>query len=287
MPITYEHNLDLENDKVVIFADVVGFKNLIDFSVNDDVPSTGSVFQINLQCFSNSILNKYSREYQMSKNIHFMWVSDSIFMASNVDNITTLLEVFDDLANQLFCAHLVVRGGMKIGQLYWKDNLWGTDVNGAVELEKEAEYPRIIISKDDFDILRPPAHYKSCFRTCAEKKTEKYLYYDFFLSWFSRNFYNGNKCHSFFNIYISVLRDKYRTSTEDKHIRRWEWLGERLLETVDKFKDNIDAEHEAAKTQGDPTGRQSRSAEQYKKEIREILSVGHQYTDDGSYEEDD
>ena len=194
------------------------------------------------------LIEKYSKEYQKERNVKFLWVSDSIFISCDISNINRLVEDVDYITHQLLCAHCAVRGGLSIGYLYHEENLWGTAVINAVELEKKAIFPRIIISSDDFSRLQI-ADVKKCF--FKETEMSEFLYYDHFDSYFGEQVQLRKQLGSTIKVYISFIIDQFQSSTEEKHKMKWVYLARHLSETIEKYSDYINGENQHAIAQAD------------------------------------
>ena len=247
MEQNYNHVLHMEPDKVVFFADVLGFSCMVKRNLETSEKSSG--LNIDFERVFLDLIERYSREYQKKFNIKFLWVSDSILISCDISNINKLVEDVDYVIHQLLCAHCAVRGAITVGYLYHEENLWGTAVIDANDLEKHiAIYPRIIISSDDFARLQL-ADAKKCF--FKETELSEFLYYDHFDSYFGEQVQLGKQLGSTIKVYISFINDQFQSSTEDKHKRKWAYLAMHLSETIEKYSDYINDEHQHAIAQAD------------------------------------
>jgi hypothetical protein len=173
----FNHFLSLKDNMVVLFADIIGFSDVILNDENTSLITDG--MNIYLENISESIICRYSREYQNKNKIKFIWVSDSIFLTCDKDNINTLLKELDYITHQMYCAHFSLRGGISLGKLYHKNNIWGPAVVNAVGLEKKAVNPCVVITKNDFYMLDINDEFKRFFINLSYSEL---MYYDFFSS---------------------------------------------------------------------------------------------------------
>lgn len=243
----YNHILHMQPDKVVFFADIIGFSGLVKSNLEKTEASAG--FNIDFEKIFLSLIERYSKEYQENRNIKFIWGSDSILISCDISTISRLVEDVDYITHQLLCAHCALRGAITVGYLYHEENFWGTAVIDANDLEKHiAIYPRIIISCDDFAKLQL-ADAKKCF--FKETELSEFLYYDHIDSYFSEQVQLGKQLGSTIKVYISFINDQFQSSTEDKHKRKWAYLAMHLSETIEKYSDYINDEHQHAIAQAD------------------------------------
>lgn len=238
----FNHILHMQPDKVVLFADIIGFSCLVKSNLEKTDASTG--FNINFEEIFLDLIGRYSKEYQEKRNIKFMWVSDSILISCDISNIFRLIENVDYITHQLLCAHCALRGAITVGHLYHEENFWGTAVVDANNLEKNiAVYPRIIISNDDLARLKLTDEKKRFFK---ETERSEFFYYDYFNSYFAEQVQSRKQLGSAIKVYISFIIDQFQSSTEEIHKRKWAYLATHLSETIEKYSDYINGENQYA-----------------------------------------
>lgn len=196
----------------------------------------------------NHITARYTDEYQVSQGIKFLWVSDSIFITCEAKNINTLLFELDYITNQLYCTHYAVRGGISLGKLHFEKNLWGTAVVTAVDHEKKAIYPRIIISRHDFEVLNVSDEKRMFFKST---ELNDFLEYDYFNSFLSSQIKDSKTISCYLNVYTDVIEDRFMHCTEESHKEKWAYLAYQLKITIDVNYDYILSEYKKAIEQND------------------------------------
>lgn len=135
-------------NRLVLFLDVLGFKNLIDNSVQDN-----DVFDNIYQAVYE--IHTYENKSGKISSREVTTFSDSIVISYPIHD-SVLRRVFQeirDLVLILLKYGFICRGGVGIGQLYHKDSVvFGPAMIKAYELESQhAKVPRVIISNDDIN----------------------------------------------------------------------------------------------------------------------------------------
>ena len=240
----YNHILHMDDNMVVLFVDIIGFSEDIKNNITTTQHTEG--FNIDLAKIYNDIAERYSDEYQVSKGIKFLWVSDSIFITCEAKKINNLLNELDYIINQLYCLCYAIRGGISLGKLYFEKNLWGTAVLNAVNHEKIANYPRIIICKDDFLALdiSEEKHFKPI-------ELDGFLEYNYFTSFLSRCIKEGKKYNSKLNVYSDIIENKFKQCTEANHKEKWAYLAYELAAAIKINSNYIILENEKALERND------------------------------------
>lgn len=235
------HYLKLQKDRVVLFADIIGFSNTV--KKNEDTDKESNLYHgimIDLCKIYDSIVNDiFYDEYLEEKRIKFMWVSDSIILSCAKDDINNLFYILNELINCLYCAGFAIRGGISIGSLHHEKNIWGVPLIKAVELEKNhALWPRIILSKEDVNILNVESAYADFFCSCQEKSNKEYIYYDYFSWAFSEMAIKDSVC-SQITVYTNFIVNNYKKAVVQEHKEKWQWLGKELYKAIKKNEYNI------------------------------------------------
>ena len=207
--------LDTEPDWVVAFLDILGFSNLI--RKNDTVSINDEGYMTNVKVVFNNILSWFDETRQKELEIKFKFVSDSIFIASRIENIEALLDLIDYVVFELFnLMHVCVRGGIAVGSLHFDENLWGTAVVEAVALESDASEPRIFIRKEDYQRIVQKRDLKQYF---CKSKNDKY-YYDYFQHYITDMDNKSNQCTTLANT-AWVIKEQFYQSEKDEFRKKW------------------------------------------------------------------
>lgn len=229
-----QYNFDLKDGYLVAFIDIIGFSNLMRENQNIDNNSKG--FTINYSVFFDNILNKYTEEYQKLKGIKFLFISDSIFISTENCNFDSLIEEIRYICEQLFSCSLSFRGGIAEGKLHFENNIWGPSVVEAVELEKTAHNPCIIIKKSTIEMYLDKvnaAYFKPVYYDPTKGCKTDYLFYDFFLSCFNM-LENDTLLPSFVSQYTKTIVENYNQCIDDKHKSKWRFLANELILAIRK-----------------------------------------------------
>lgn len=135
---------EIEYDvRYVAFLDVLGFKDLVDKSVNDPVAretvaSSLIAFRQNLGAF-----NKESLRYSQ--------FSDSVLLSAERSEagLIYMLIACASISTALLKRGVLVRGGLVVGQIYHESELlFGPAVAKAYAADRNGDPPRITISKE-------------------------------------------------------------------------------------------------------------------------------------------
>ena len=226
----------LEDDWLIAFLDIVGFSNAMIKNQNATMDEMGA--HIDFEQISQHIIEMYSPEYQKQSKIHFLWISDSIFLAAKKDNANQLLEEIDNIVNTFFCTHFSVRGGIALGKLYYKENVWGPALIQAVRMEETAVYPRILISKRILPELGLVERYNQNFIPISYSD---YAYYDFFSSFLGDKVAKKQDISAFLSVYTGVISENFQECLVDKHKQKWAFLCSELCRTIDANAEYINA----------------------------------------------
>lgn len=247
-------NLGLEKDKVVIFADMLGFsekiKNMdlyqenINNSISGNKKTDGCIDD--LDSLYNIITQKdNSKEIQESNGYTFRWISDSIILTSKYDNIGLILDKISNLSNTIITLGMIIRGGISCGNLHDSDNIIGVPYIEAVELEKMANYPRILIHKDKY--IKIKTHLCGEYEFMKEyfKPTEmdNYLEFDFIeysICGGTSKVFSELALATYVDFFVKQMDDIIKKEKDIKIIEKYAWLGKKLLSIIDNYKDDYD-----------------------------------------------
>ena len=201
---------------IVVFLDLLGFTKLIESidkesSNEKDIQRIFEILQL-LDAFNtkdgvniSAVLPKIEFSPELKdKSIDFEKLQDELKIAYFSDSLVITLSYdeneFDDrllvivllvayLQSGLAMANFFSRGGIAIGRMYHKDNIFfGKAYLDAIELEKIAIYPRVILSSDIEKMQK-----KSNKKIPYIKKVEDGLWYIDFLD-YAKNIRNSSVC---------------------------------------------------------------------------------------------
>lgn len=138
-------NIEYEN-RVVVFIDILGFKNIIKEA--EKAIEVASILDNLQNCVAQHGDNHLNIEYHESLEIAYF--SDSIVLSCLKGKDHFLLDDLARLQIDLMMKGIFIRGCITIGKLYHKGNyIFGEALIEAYETEsKVAKYPRIILGKD-------------------------------------------------------------------------------------------------------------------------------------------
>lgn len=242
----YKYYLNTSPGHVVAFLDILGFSAMI--KANDTVESHSKGFVYNLQPIYNGVLSYFTKERQKEMGIQFLWVSDSIFIATKIQNVSKLIESVQYVVNQVYCSNLSLRGGIATGSLYFEANLWGTSVVNAVALEGKADMPRIIMTKEDFELLSPYMDKEFWIEDID------YFYLDYFNNIFTQWIAQGKDLECMLSVYARCIQDNFDRSNKYEHKKKWSYLANELKRNIIKNSDYINGHCEYTKKRAEVFG---------------------------------
>lgn len=229
--------LDMQDGYIVSFVDIIGFSSMIKNNKDCNL-STTKGFVINLEKLYEDFKSRYTKDYQEKNNIKILWVSDSFFISTGVNNFAQLIYEMNFICNQLYCCDLSFRGGIATGALHFDTNLWGPAVVEAVELEKKAKFPCIIINKEEVKNIDDFEKYEKYFKPLHEKENE-YLYYDFFDNYLSGKIDEGIDICCAISVYADNIITNFDNSREEKHKSKWAFLACELLDFIEEHNEVV------------------------------------------------
>lgn len=231
--VEWKYNLELDDDMLVMYLDIIGFSNMI-ISNQDVTPESANAI-INFDKTYECIVGKYSEQYQMENEIKFLWVSDSIFICTKKENVNILFDELNEITRKLLAANLSVRGGISLGKAKFERNIWGPAVVNAVEMEKVAIYPRILIQKN---IVKELKISNSITQHLVTIPNSGYSYFDF-LGYSICELVKDNSevLYSTINVYAMCISENFAKCSRDTHKSKWAFLCNRLIVAVQKYLD--------------------------------------------------
>lgn len=142
-------------EKIVVFLDILGFKNAVDKSIADPT-YVDKIYKIVHRIFDGKKQNDNGPLEMKSHDLQISTFSDSLVISYPTTKSDALPFVIMHIIWTMFdllYSGFVARGGISVGQLYHDgDVIFGPAMNEAYYLESNcAIYPRIIISKATID----------------------------------------------------------------------------------------------------------------------------------------
>jgi hypothetical protein len=149
-------------DYAICFVDILGYKNLLDeLGENEFLQIIENTFDkiekdINFSIRTKRIHSEYiplpSVEYHIfSDNILFFTEIDGLSQIEKENYLAYLMSFIAETQNNLLREGILLRGGLTVGKLYYKQGkyIYGSGLMRAYELESTvANYPRIIIDPE-------------------------------------------------------------------------------------------------------------------------------------------
>lgn len=156
--------------RYVAFIDILGFKNKVYKSVYDssELHRIENVLKYIQELKKQNDEDSYSSKYVGRE---FSMFSDSIVISYPAYGQGNAFNILIDLAHiclEILAKGFILRGGITIGKLFHKDVVcFGPAMNMAVEMEKNAKYPRIIV---DQNVLSNGLRYRGIANNISEEK---------------------------------------------------------------------------------------------------------------------
>ena len=235
------YNFDTKSDQVLIFADILGFSNLIKtydgIGINVDGEQEDDII-LEFSSFADYLNEKINCCFSSLK---YLWMSDSFAISSDLNNVDAVIECFFNIQHDMICSGMVLRGAICVGNLYHEDNIWGEALVRAVEIEKnKCEYPRVLISDKDFKKLKISEKYNKYISKTDDK--EEYWFIDPF-EYEIEKILNGKDPNIVIwpslNQTIKMIEHGMSNSDNEIH-KKWAWLANRMAVSLDKHKYKID-----------------------------------------------
>lgn len=231
------------NNSIVVFLDILGFKNkILSAKTNSEVEqifdmltyinawntSDGKNLFIEAKDFSRESYVKLKNEQfeQIQKELHVSYFSDSFVITlpyEENDLNTKLFLIIHSLANlmsKLARANFFTRGGISIGKMFHKDNVFfGHAFLESYELESEiATYPRVILSDKLNEIANTMPYVK--------QDNDGLLYVDWIN--FVKADVNNQQSGTFVNDIKILINNITQTESNLKIITKYKWLENQI-----------------------------------------------------------
>lgn len=229
--------LNLKDNQVVLFADILGFGNAVKENENVSFHDQGDLI-VDFEKIYDHILRSYSEEYQQSLGIKFLWVSDSIIVSTPIENANAIFSVLIDIINILYCSGLSLRGVITVGRLYHQNNVWGPALVEAAKDEKGiVKYPRIMIKESYFKRLPLKKEYRDYFKISNESSYRQFDYFDFY---FHKLINEDKSVLSTLRVYSEFIKRGYDEAKQSSYKEKYIWLAEELQKAIRKYAIDID-----------------------------------------------
>lgn len=219
------------NKRVVLYVDILGFKNKVKKSVQD-LDTFQAIKDALMYIYKVQKENKTGVPNGKQLDIQISVFSDNIIYSQPLTNEASLFYTVVAayyLSTELIMKGFLFRGAILIGDLYHDSSIvFGPALGKAVELEKDAVYPRIVVRKDDYDFqIQNPSSSNS-----SEQEKE---FLDYFLKADEDGFYHVDFLSKTYDYddemtYIEVLKKTKEIildglTINDDHIKsKYIWL---------------------------------------------------------------
>lgn len=254
MSLFYE--LELQQGQIALYLDILGFSTAIRNNVDTFDSKKG--ITVNFIAFQRSIFEHYSEEYQKAKGIRFLFVSDSFFITTSSSNANQLVFELIYITWLMYNTGFSIRGGISVGELYNGINIWGPAICNAVDYEKLAGNPCIIIPKADIAMLDIASEYSEffieappeIFLRLTKDYQNSFLYFDFFGYYFETVVNDGEDCIPFLSICSKLIREQFHLASDVSIKCKWSFLARHLAPVIKQFCDYISTKHADATRKG-------------------------------------
>lgn len=238
----YHYYLQTQPGYVVAFLDILGFSSLINSNDSVAINSSGVIYSV--PPIYEYITNHYTEKNQVQSKIKFLWVSDSIFITDKQENIAILIQAMSEIIHYLYCTNLSIRGGIATGSLYFEKNLWGTAVVKAVSLEKDAYTPRVIMKKEDFEVISPNMNEEINFW----HPDGAYYYFDYFGRFFYKEIQKPcDDLDSILSVYSRCIQENFKAACDKSVKNKWCYLAKFLSKHIQDNREYINSHSAYAK----------------------------------------
>lgn len=144
------HNFEDIEKKLLFFGDVLGFSRMVD--PKQALPTDS--LTCNVRTFYKDFIARAKR--YKKDGIDIILFSDSIIIMTKEEKANDLLSIIAWFYNQFLCMGMIMRGAICYDTLKYDSKcsyLVGKAQVKAVELEKKAFYPRIVLSEEAEHIM--------------------------------------------------------------------------------------------------------------------------------------
>lgn len=235
-----KYNFQTKPNKVVLYMDMLGFRNAILENDNDEEKRNEVVVTF-------PAIEKILKDMFPDGNngpVRFLWMSDSFMLSSNIADVNDLLWYMFEIQHVMLISDLPVRGALCIGRLYHEKNIWGEALVRAVEIEEtKSIYPRILVEEKDFVRLPISEEYQKYFKSDSETPGYKYvepISYSFDCA-LNNAFSDSNGIWSSINVLTSHIEQQYLKASGNESVqKKWKWLANVFISVICKNKSRIE-----------------------------------------------
>jgi hypothetical protein len=242
------------NISIISFFDILGFKNII-----KEAKSPLEVLNIQKIFRSNS---KPDKELASLYDQKYVFFSDTIVRTTNIlsknnkrSQVGILFYELLDLIHiqlALFEKGILIRGSVVINEIYHRNPyIFGPGLNQAYKIENEkAIYPRIVVSKEIFDLVKASPLLKAKHHTFSEESeyvlglVRKYRDNNFFLDYLSVAESEVNEPPYDYIKYLKIHKSKIQLALKKYSkipgvLEKYEWLKNYHNNTVAQLKGKV------------------------------------------------
>lgn len=199
-----------ENNHLVAFLDILGFKNHVENFINGKKESDRQILDLVINAFNNAKNLSYFDSLEKSNvKINYKQFSDCINISTpnifdHYSKIHALvlcgfLHLLESIYSQMLESKLLIRGGLSVGYHYENENvIFSEGLIKAYKLESESIYPRIMIDEEVVKLLK--TYWKRQEEELSHWGIEKLLVVDWDGSVFINPFKKGE---SSINLFLS------------------------------------------------------------------------------------
>lgn len=239
-------------NRIVLFLDILGFKNIIDKTVEKNVENEKAIEKLynDLEEIKTFLIERLKTNksliYKENNSVKVTQFSDSIIISFESDNNATLLiliKTIKELIMNLVNKGILCRGAISYGKLIHNEKIiFGPALNDAYETEtKAAIYPRIILDKSIIELGSISKKSKEKFFTkediimndLSKDTDEKY-----FINYFSKNifdYYNVTNIESYLTNLRTIIINGSKSSKPDIKIK-YGWMKNKYNLLIERLK---------------------------------------------------
>jgi hypothetical protein len=232
------------SDRIVVFIDILGFGGMVDESIQKD----GTTNKKNLSTINEAIDILHAtwdppfEGFDIKKEITLF--SDSAIISFSTKTRSevfyTLLKLLH-LILDLLRIGVLIRGGIAIGKcIHNKDKVFGPGVNQAVKMEKEANYPRIIVDPKIIDVAKKyhASHHSATdeiesIEKLLKKDDDGLLYLNYFRSAFSEFDDEYSLLEYIFHMYKLINSKQAYYKNNERILNKYIWMQKKYNEMVE------------------------------------------------------
>lgn len=229
-------------ERVVAFIDILGFKNHINKSINNNNSTNSDKFG-KIQSALDIISETADKDSPINQGKEVTLFSDSIIISFEIfeksEVFSTLIALLH-MNMELLRFGFLIRGGITVGRCFHtQSRVFGPAVNKAYDLEQKANYPRIVIDKDviitgieNHANHHTPKDESEHLKQLLRKDSDGQWYLDYF----STALHEVNDEYSQF-LYIQNLENNIRINlnkykNDERVIPKYNWMKSKYNEMI-------------------------------------------------------